>query len=504
MSDASAKILLIYPPSRTQSHRSCPMGILMLAAVLERAGHEVHLLDANAANRRLTSTEIVAIAAQLRPDIIGMTLVTPLVKEAYRLATSLQGCGAKVIAGGPHATLLPEEPLDYGFDAVVVGEGEPTIVEAIRAVLGQIPMESVKGLVYRRPDGQVQRNEARPPVADLDLLPAPARHLVDPREFGPPGNADLHAHIFTSRGCPGRCAYCAGGLFGKQFRFRSADSVVDEMIALNRDYGTRHFYFVDDAMTMDRQRAMQIYHRLIDERLGFTWNMMTRIDAVDEELLELAARAGCVQIDYGVESGNPDTLKRIHKPHTADMVRRAIPLTHRYGIRPVAFIILGFPWEDPQAIDATIRLMQDLSAYVVFRPAIASILIPFPGTEIYDRYKDAYSFAKWWTSDDRTYDAPGIGTHPFYQSVMCRMGVVLDADFFRYTPEMKAKIYEAFRFMFASNFRRRNVFFRTAALLALDLSRKLDDVSPRLERALFKGPLKLRQWFNRGRGYGAV
>ena len=97
------------------------------------------------------------------------------------------------------------------------------------------------------------------------------------------------------------------------------------MIALHRDYGTRHFYFVDDAMTMDRQRMKRICQRLIDERLGFTWNMMTRIDAVDEELLDLAARAGCVQIEYGVESGNPETLKRIHKPHTVEMVRRVIP-----------------------------------------------------------------------------------------------------------------------------------------------------------------------------------
>ncbi len=504
MSARSARILLIYPPSRTQSHLSCPMGLLMLAAVLEKAGHQVHLLDANAANRRLTSAEIVEIVARMRPDIVGMTLVTPLVKEAYRLASSLRQCGAKLIAGGPHATLLPEEPLDHGFDAVVVGEGEPTIVEAVQAVLGAMRMDAVKGLVYRGPDGQVQHNELRPPVADLDSLPVPARHLVDPADFGPPGNAALHARIFSSRGCPGRCAYCAGGLFGKQFRFRSADSVVDEMIALHRDYGMRHFYFVDDAMTMDHQRAKRICQRLIDERLGFTWNMMTRIDAIDEELLDLAARAGCVQIEYGVESGNPDTLKRIHKPHTAEMVHRVIPLTHRHGIRPVVFFILGFPWEDSPAIDATLDLMKDLSPYVVFHPAIASILIPFPGTEIYDLYKDEYGFARWWVSDDRTYDAPRNDTHPFYQSVMYRMGVVLDADFFHYTAEMKAKIHEVFRFMYASNFRRRNFFFRTAVLLAMDLSRKLDTVSPRLERTIFRGPFKLRQIINRVRGYGTT
>jgi radical SAM superfamily enzyme YgiQ (UPF0313 family) len=478
--------------------------MLMLAAVLEKAGYQVRLLDANAGNHRLTAEQIVKTALEMRPDVVGLTLVTPLVKEAYRLTAALRVCGAKIIAGGPHATLLPDEPLDHGFDAVVVGEGEPTIVEAIEAVLGQRPMASVQGLVYRGPDGRTAHNEPRPPIADLDSLPAPARHLVDPTDFGPLDNPDLHAHIFTSRGCPGRCAYCAGGLFGKKFRFRSADSVVEELISLNRDYGTRHFYFVDDAMTMDRQRMERICRRMIDEQLGFTLNMMTRIDAVDEELLALAARAGCVQIDYGIESGNPETLKKIHKPHTADMVRRIVPLTCRHGIRPVGFFILGFPWEDPQTTEKTLRLMKELSPYIVFQPAIASVIVPFPGTEIYERYKDQYDFAQWWISDDRTYDAPRTDTHPFYQTVMYRMGMVLDAEFFHYTKEMKAKIHVVFRFMYASNFRRRNVFFRMAALLALDLSHMLDTQLPRLERVLFRIPSRLRRHLRRLRGYGSI
>ena len=161
---------------------------------------------------------------------------------------------------------------------------------------------------------------------------------------------------------------------------------------------------------------------------------MTRIDAVDEELLDLAARAGCVQIDYGVESGNPETLKKIHKPHTVEMVRRVIPhdapLRHSARGRSSSS---AFPGKTRRRSTRRCELMKDLSPYVVFQPAIASILIPFPGTEIYDRYKDEYGFAEWWLSDDRTYDAPRLDTHAFYQTVMYRMGVVLDADFFRYT-----------------------------------------------------------------------
>jgi anaerobic magnesium-protoporphyrin IX monomethyl ester cyclase len=441
----------------------------------------------------MDTPEIVAHAEELRPDIIGVTIVTPLVKEAYRLAADLRSTGARLIAGGPHATLLPDEPLDHGFDAVLVGEAEPTIVDAFEALLGRKPMESALSLVYRNADGQVRHNPLAPPPANLDDLPNPARHLINPADFGPADNPDLHASIFTSRGCPGRCGYCAGGLFGKRFRFRSADSVVNELIDLNRTYGTKHFYFVDDAMAMDRDRIRRICQRLINEKLGFTWNMMTRIDTVDEELLYLASEAGCLQIDYGVESGNPETLKQIHKPHTIEMVRRVIPMTRHFGIQPVAFFILGFPWEDIKATDRTLDLMKELSPYVTFLPAVGSILVPFPGTEIYEQYKNQYDLVGWWLSDDRIYDAPQLNEHPYYQSVIYRIGAILDADFFRYSPEMKAKIHEVFRFMYASNLQQRNAFFRTAALWAIDLSRALDAFSPQLERFVFKGPQKLRQ-----------
>ncbi len=493
MSSSPARILLIYPPSQSQSHSSCPMGMLMLASVLEQAGHQVQLLDANAARRRLTSEQIVQQAGELRPDVVGITLLTPLAKEAYRLVKALRSCGAKLVAGGPHATLLPEEPLDQGFDAVVVGEGEPTIVEAVESLLGRMPLDAVRGLVYRDADGRIQRNAPRPLLTNLDSLPRPARHLVAPGDFGPPNDNALHTLIFTSRGCPARCAYCAGGLFGRQFRFRSADNVVDELVYVHRQYGTRHFYFADDAMSMNKERMWQICERLQRERLGITWSMMTRIDAVDEDLLERASRAGCVQIDYGVESGYPDTLKQIHKPHTVEMVRRVIPLTHRYGIRPMVFFILGFPWEDLAAIEETLGLMRDIAPYVLFHPAVASVLIPFPGTELYERFKEQYDFADWWLSDQRSYDAPQVETHPFYQSVLYRIGAVLDADFFHYSSAVREKIHDVFRFMYASNLHQRNVLGRTARLLAVDLSRKLHALSPRVERALFQLPLRLWQ-----------
>jgi radical SAM superfamily enzyme YgiQ (UPF0313 family) len=153
--------------------------------------------------------------------------------------------------------------------------------------------------------------------------------------------------------------------------------------------------------------------------------MMTRIDSMNEELLLQAAESGCNCIDYGVESGDPDTLRKIHKPHKVEMVRKIVPLTRKSGIEPRVFFILGFPWETTDSTDATLNLMIELSPFVDhFFPAIASILIPFPGTEIYEKYKTEYHFENWWLTSRRNYDAPKIKTHSYFESNVFTMGAV--------------------------------------------------------------------------------
>jgi len=486
MTVIAARILLVYPPSRTQNHFQCPSGILMLGAVLEKAGHQVFLVDANAAQNRRKSEEIVSIAENIKPDVIGITLLTPMVREAYRLARLLKATGAKLLAGGPHATILPEEPLFFGFDATVIGEGEDTIVEAVQALQGKMPAEKVRGWVYRDTEGKPRHTGQRSVITDLDSLPMPARHLVDPSDYGPPDNTGLHSNIFSSRGCPARCSYCAGSLFGKKFRFRSSDSVLEEIFLLNRTYGTTSFHFVDDAMTMDHARVGLICAGLRRSGQGLTWSMMTRIDTVNDELLSLVAEAGCVRIDYGVESGHPETLRRIHKPHTVDMVRKTIQLTAKHGISSNVFFILGFPWEDAAALEETKNLMRELAPYVeCFHPAIASILIPFPGTEIYEVSREQYGLENWWLSDDRNYDAPKTGSHSYFHKRIFPLGAVLDADFFHYPDSVKAKIYDIFRFMHLHGLRKAGWASSSLRRSLIDFSEWLHRMSPTLERGVF-------------------
>jgi anaerobic magnesium-protoporphyrin IX monomethyl ester cyclase len=477
------RVLLVYPPSRTQPHYSCPAGLLMLGAVLEQAGHEVHVLDANAVQRRRSTEQVAAAARELRPDVIGMTLVTPVAKEAYRLASLLRSSGAKLLAGGPHATLLPEEPVAHGFDAVAVGEGELIIDAAVKALMKAQPWDEAPGLLYRDDDGAIRRTAPCPPPADLDALPFPARHLANVADYQPLAR---EVTLFSSRGCTARCSYCAGGLFGRKFRFRSARNVLAEMTQLHTTYGTRHFHFCDDSMTLDRERMREICQGILESGLPITWSMMTRIDGVNEELLRLAAQAGCVQVDYGVESGSPRTLRQIRKPHTLEMVRRVVPMTRALGIRPCVFFILGFPWEDGSAIEETRALMEELRPHVGrFLPAIGSILIPFPGTAIYEAYRDEFGFGDWWLGDERNFDVPKPGTHAYFEYVLFPNGAILDADFFHYSPAVRRKIIDVFKFMYFSNLRSRGFVSRTIQRLVFSVSLSLSCRWPQVERRLF-------------------
>lgn len=492
MAAGRLRVMLVYPPSRTQVHSAYPLGVTVLAGVLERAGHDVRIVDANAARKRRTTEDIVELARQWKPDVVGMTLVTPLIHESYRLATALRATGAKLLGGGPHATLVPEEPLSGGFDAIVVGEGDLVVDEACRALAGQIPMASVRSWVFRGHDGAIVHTAVVPVTIDLDTLPLPARHFHDAADYGGADDPSLHQNVFSSRGCTAKCTYCAGKLFGKAFRFRSAESILAEITAIRDTYGTRHFHFVDDAMSFDKKRMRALCEGFLALEPRITWSMMTRIDlALDESLLELFARSGCVRADFGVESGDRDTLRRIMKPHTLEMVRKVIPAAARLGIKPHVFFILGFPWDNHESIAATRRHMEELAPYVAcYHPAIASVLIPFPGSRIYEEYKDKHGFTNWWL--ERSVDPPDLATHSYFETKVFAKGAVLDADFFHYPEAIKREIRSVFKLMYVYNLRTERPATRVVERALIEASFRLAETSRAAEHAVLAPILKAR------------
>ena len=162
-------------------------------------------------------------------------------------------------------------------------------------------------------------------------------------------------------------------------------------------------------------------------------------------------------------------------------------MTAEAGITPDVFFILGFPWEDPETIDETLELMKYLAPWVTaFHPAIASILIPFPGTEIYEKYKESCGLENWWLGNERNYDTPSWETHAYFETRFFPLGAVLDADFFHYSDAVKQKIIDVFQFMYLHNLQKSGFIPRLIKRTLLSLSLQLHAVSPRVERSVFR------------------
>jgi radical SAM superfamily enzyme YgiQ (UPF0313 family) len=480
------RVALVYPPSRTQLHRTPPLGLLMLGAVLTRAGHLVRLVDANALHRPLDPGEVAGEVAAFGAEVVGVTLLTPLAREAYEVAGLLRADGARLLAGGPHATLRPDEPVLRGFDATLRGEGEPGVVAAVEALAGRRPPEEVPGFTWRGPDGMLHSTAAAPPPEDLDALPWPALELADPAHYASVADGVL---VHGSRGCPASCAFCAGGLFGRRLRTRSVEGVMAELSDRHHRLGARHFVFVDDSMGLDRARLLRLCARLAGAALPITWEMTTGIETMDDETLAAAAAAGCTRIVYGVESGNPETLRRIQKPHSVELVLRVIPATARAGIRPVISFVLGFPWEDRAALQETLALLRALTPWVEPpRPDLAPLLVPFPGTALYDAWKDRFGFGGWWLGAPRAGGVPAPGrtraARPYFERVLHGDGATLDADFFRYPAEVRRTVFELLRVVFRLGLRAEPLGRRLGRRLLFDLSVGLAGRWPRLERRL--------------------
>jgi radical SAM superfamily enzyme YgiQ (UPF0313 family) len=325
------------------------------------------------------------IAEHGRPEVLGISTITPTVKRGYALADECRALGIPVILGGPHVTFLPEEALDHA-DLVVRGEGEGAMtalldlwhagyVKATDAEYARVP-----NLTWKNAAGTVQHNPMGPWIADLDALPVPDFSLAD-------GTADCRfggkttVMVQTSRGCPFDCSFCSvTGMFGKKFRYRSIESVLSEVRRYNR---RDHFvFFCDDNFTANKRRARELVGAMIQERFRFQWSTQVRTDlARDPELVALMKRAGCHTVFIGFESVNPKSLTEMKKSQTLEEIRNAMRVIQGAGIHIHGMFVFGFEDDDWQTVEATVRLAREMKLTSVQ----LLILTPLPGSELYER-----------------------------------------------------------------------------------------------------------------------
>ena len=368
------KILLVYPyfldpRLNAEDIQSPPIGIYYVAAFLKARGHAVEVLNWH--DRTISPAAMAEVLREKKPGVIGFSVLHANRWggiEIARLAKRIDP-GVKVVFGGVGATHLWEHFLEHfpDIDFIVIGEGEYTfgrLVESFEAGASADP-STIPGLAFRRA-GRPTRTAPAEAMCDLDQLPMPGRAF------------DL-AHVALTRGCVSNCAFCGSPAFwGRRIRSHSADYFVEQLAVL-QSRGRRFFYVSDDTFTLDRPRVIDVCRKIVERQLDINWAAISRVDAVDEEVLAWMRRAGCIQISYGVESGSAAIRRRLNKRISAPQIRQAFELTQRYGIMARAYFIYGCPGESPETIQETIDLMRAI------RPlgAVFYILDIFPGTALY-------------------------------------------------------------------------------------------------------------------------
>lgn len=378
------KISLIKVSAIEGDNLAPPLGMLSLAAVLEKEGHSVQFFDIDPDFYDVTDK-----IDEFNPDLIGIGFLTNTCQKSLKLIKALKSRlpDKKYFGGGVHATTNPKEILEnFGMDFVFSGEGENTLREVCKRLEESRDLKGIKGISYFENNEFISNGKGEP-VENLDELPFPARHLVDFERLYLTypgvirGKWCKSTTMMTSRGCPYSCIYCGSHITNsRRVRRRSVGSVISEIKLLVRNYGIEGIYFVDDIFALNHEWTLEFCRKIKEEKIKIIWACQGRVDTISEKVLWEMKKAGCVQMDFGVESGSDRILKILKKGANSAQTRRTFALTRKVGIRSLATFIVNNPYETKEDLELTFKLAKDI------KPDFTTVFFstPFPGTELYD------------------------------------------------------------------------------------------------------------------------
>lgn len=359
-----------------------PIGLAYIASFLSSYYINVKIIDANIL--KLDNKIVLKEINDFKPDLVGISLNIVIGRNGINLSHLIKSrTNLPVSLGGPLVSSNPEKILEISkADMVCVGESEITMLEICQGK----KLRNIDGLCYRK-GNKIICNKPRKLIEDINTLPYPAYDLLPPLKlYKSRARKKPVGTIMTSRGCPYQCTYCNSNIFGKKFRARSPENVIGEIDLLVKKYGVKQLDVLDDNFTLDIERAEKIIDIIIERKYNILINLQNgvRADRLTYNLVKKMKKAGVFKVGIGIESGDKEVQKFIRKFLDLKKVIRAIKWFRSQDIITIGFFILGLPIDTDKSVTTTIDFA------IKANPSIANfcLLIPFPGTEIYEYLKE--------------------------------------------------------------------------------------------------------------------
>lgn len=369
------RVAVVASPYPLEENPSPPLGVTYVAAAFVAAGADVRVFDyiVSGYSREKISKQL----EDFRPDAVGATSVTMNFFDAQKILRDVKSCNPEIITmmGGPHVSFAAAQTLRQHpeIDLIVIGEAEDTIAELAPVLKQKNKWRDIRGLAYRE-NGDVIITDKRPFVANVDRINLPARRLLPIFRYRALG---FPVSMITSRGCPNACIFCLGRkMVGAKIRRRTANFVLDEIEQI-LDLGFERINIADDLFTSDKKRVLEICEGINKRNLKFGWSAFARVDTVNPEVLAAMAAAGCDSVSFGVESGDPQMLKRIRKGIKPEHAAPAVQMCKEAGILPHVSFMVGLPGETQETMETSDRLARSLKVLYGYH-----YLSPFPGTTV--------------------------------------------------------------------------------------------------------------------------
>lgn len=406
------KVLLLSPASRIMNHYRPPLALMYLSGYLKKNGIDTKIIDITLKNQVRDKefyknkdgyllngeNEIVRQVKSIDTDIVGITCYTPELLEVDRLASKIKFSkpNGKIIVGGIHPTLYPNDFLGPSshFDFVVIGEGEVTLLELIKAIRSDNGYyNKVEGIGYF--DNSISKNvitDRRQLVENIDNIAFPDYEDLDMEfytttsPYAIRGVVSRSFYILSSRGCPSSCTFCVAKKMReyqgikKTVRLRSPISLFNEIQELRDKYKIDSFYFIDDLFPLKKGNVYEFCDLMIKSKSPLIWGCSSKVNTVDYETLKAMRDAGCVQIDFGVEKGSDEALRYLKKGITVDQIKKIFQNCHKLGIRAFANMLVNTPGEKEKDLEDIVDLIHKIKPNIVS----FNIFTPYPGCEIYD------------------------------------------------------------------------------------------------------------------------